>query len=73
MAEIETLGEHGFMVREEKETDGEGGGGGLQRKAGDTPESKAIKRRLNLLDTFNRVSLVNVQLKILEQSNQGIA
>lgn len=72
MAEIETLGEHGFMGREEKETDGRGGGG-LQRKAGDTPESKAIKRRLNLLDTFNRISLVNVQLKILEQSNQGIA
>jgi len=70
MAEIETLGEHGFMGREEKEPDW---GGGLQRKAGDTPESKAIKRRLNLLDTFNRVSLVNVQLKILEQSNQGIA
>ena len=59
------------MGREEKETDR--WVGGIERKAGDTSESKAIKGRLNLLDTFNRVSLVNVQLMILEQSNQGIA
>jgi len=40
MAEIETLGEHGFMVREEKETDGEGGGGGYREKQGISQNQK---------------------------------
>lgn len=73
MAEIETLGSVDlgaqFYGRKGKETEREGWGGGEGR---DTTESKARERRLNLLDTLNRVSLV-VHLKIHEQSNQGIA
>ena len=46
--------------------------GNREREGRDTTESKARERRLNLLDTLNRVSLV-VHLKIYEQSNQGIA
>jgi hypothetical protein len=50
MAEIETLGEHGFMGREEKETDGRGGG--VTEKSRGYPRIKSNKKEIEFTGHF---------------------